>query len=63
MSFALTKEQLMIQKMAREFARKVLAETAAERDMTKEYPAENLKKWESWALWGFSFPLNTEVKI
>ncbi|MCP3926082.1 MAG: acyl-CoA dehydrogenase [Desulfobacterales bacterium] len=43
MSFQLTKEQKMIQKMAREFSRKVLADTAAERDKTHEYPAENLK--------------------
>ena len=43
MSFTLTKEQMMIQKMAREFSRKVLAETAAERDVTKTFPAENIK--------------------
>ena len=44
MAFALNDEQLMIQAMVREFARKVLAATAAERDRTKVFPAENLKK-------------------
>ncbi|MEN8781127.1 MAG: acyl-CoA dehydrogenase family protein, partial [Desulfobacterales bacterium] len=44
MAFALNDEQLMIQAMVREFARKVLAVTAAERDRTKAFPAENLKK-------------------
>ena len=48
MSFALTDEQIMIQTMAREFSRKVVAPTAAERDETKEFPAEILKKWENW---------------
>lgn len=44
MSFQLTKEQLMIQKMAREFALKELAPLAAERDQKHEYPADSLKK-------------------
>lgn len=44
MSFQLTKEQLMIQKMAREFALKDLAPVAAERDQKHEYPADSLKK-------------------
>jgi alkylation response protein AidB-like acyl-CoA dehydrogenase len=44
MSFQLTKEQLMIQKMAREFALKELAPLAAERDQNHEYPADSLKK-------------------
>jgi len=35
MTFKLTDEQLMIQSMVREFSRKVLAATAAERDLTK----------------------------
>jgi tRNA(Ile)-lysidine synthase TilS/MesJ len=63
MSFTLTKEQQMIQKMAREFSRKVLAETAAERDITKAFPAENLKKWVNSALWACLSLLNTGVKI
>ena len=44
MAFELTKEQLMIQKMAREFVAKELAPLAAERDRTHEYPADSLKK-------------------
>jgi len=56
MSFTLTKEQQMIQKMAREFSRKVLAETAAERDITKAFPAENLKKMGELGLMGMLVP-------
>ena len=44
MSVKLTKEQLMIQKMAREFAQKDLAVYAAERDKNHEFPSESLKK-------------------
>ncbi len=44
MALPLNKEQVMTQKMAREFARKELAATAAERDASHEYPRENLKK-------------------
>lgn len=44
MMFQLTKEQLMVQKMAREFAAKELAPLAAERDRTHAYPADSLKK-------------------
>ncbi|MDA3896915.1 MAG: acyl-CoA dehydrogenase family protein [Desulfobacteraceae bacterium] len=44
MSFLLSKEQLMIQKMAREFALKELAPLAAERDQNHIYPADSLKK-------------------
>lgn len=52
MAFEITKEQKMIQKMAREFARKELAETAAERDANHEFPAENLKKMGELGLLG-----------
>ena len=44
MLFKLTDEQLMIQNMVREFSRKVIAATAAERDKTKEFPAGNFKQ-------------------
>ncbi len=44
MTTPLNKEQKMTQKTAREFARKELALTAAERDISHEYPAANLKK-------------------
>lgn len=57
MAFALNDEQLMIQAMVREFARKVLAVTAAERDRTKAFPAENLKKMGELGLLGMMVPM------
>jgi len=60
MSFALTDEQIMIQTMAREFSRKVVAPTAAERDETKEFPAENLKKMGELGLMGMMVPFEYE---
>ena len=60
MSFALTDEQIMIQTMAREFSRKVVAPTAAERDETKEFPAENLKKMGELGLMGMMIPFEYE---
>ena len=56
MTFKLTDEQLMIQAMVREFSRKVLLPTAAERDRTKEFPAENLKKMGDLGLMGMMIP-------
>ena len=56
MLFKLTDEQLMIQAMVREFARKELAPTAAERDRTKEFPAVNLKKMAELGLLGMAIP-------
>ncbi len=56
MLFSLTDEQLMIQSMVREFSRKVLAATAAERDRTKEFPADNLKKMADLGLMGMMVP-------
>ncbi len=60
MSFKLTDEQLMIQSMVREFARKAVAETAAERDKTKEFPAKNLKKMGELGLLGMMVPFQYE---
>ncbi|MBU0991914.1 MAG: acyl-CoA dehydrogenase family protein [Proteobacteria bacterium] len=56
MVFELTKEQLMIQKMAREFARKDLALYAADRDRTHEFPAESLKKMGELGFMGMLVP-------
>ncbi|MCP4109565.1 MAG: acyl-CoA dehydrogenase [Desulfobacteraceae bacterium] len=56
MLFKLTDEQLMIQSMVREFSRKVIAVTAAERDRTKEFPAENLKKMGELGFMGMTVP-------
>lgn len=58
MSFKLTDEQLMIQSMVREFSRKVVAETAAERDKTKTFPADNLKKMAELGLLGMMVPFD-----
>ncbi len=55
--FKLTDEQLMIQSMVREFSRKVIASTAAERDKTKEFPADNLKKMGELGLMGMMVPV------
>ncbi len=52
----LTREHLMIQKMAREFARKDLAPLAAERDQKHEYPAESLKQMGELGLLGMLVP-------
>ena len=52
MFFELTEEQLMIQTMVRDFAQEVLLVTAMERDRTKEFPAENLKKMAELGLMG-----------
>ncbi len=56
MSFKLTEEQLMIQSMIREFSRKVVAEKAAERDKTREFPADNFKKMGKLGLMGMMIP-------
>ncbi|MBF0509345.1 MAG: acyl-CoA dehydrogenase family protein, partial [Deltaproteobacteria bacterium] len=57
MSIQLTDEQHMIQVMARDFARKELIPTAAERDETKEYPLENLKMMGELGLLGMTVPV------
>ena len=56
MSFRLTDEQLMIQSMVREFARKVVLPTAAERDRTKAFPIENLRQMGELGLMGMMIP-------
>ncbi len=56
MSFKLTEEQLMIQSMVRDLARAEFAPKAMERDKTKEFPAENLKKLGELGLMGMMIP-------
>ncbi|MEE8540629.1 MAG: acyl-CoA dehydrogenase family protein [Desulfobacterales bacterium] len=56
MSTLLNEEHLMIQNMVREFSRKVVATTAAERDLTKEFPADNLKQMSELGLMGMTVP-------
>lgn len=58
MLFKLTDEQVMIQNMVREFSRKVIASTAAERDKTKEFPAENFRQMGELGLMGMMIPEN-----
>ena len=57
MTFKLNDEQRMIQSMVREFARKVVAATAAERDRTKEFPSENLEQMGELGLLGMMVPV------
>lgn len=56
MLFKLTDEQLMIQNMVREFSRKVISATAAQRDKTKEFPAENFRQMGELGLMGMMIP-------
>jgi len=56
MSIQLTDEQLMIQSMVRDFAREVIAPTAAERDKTKAFPSENLKQLGELGFMGMMIP-------
>ncbi|MBW1704866.1 MAG: acyl-CoA dehydrogenase [Deltaproteobacteria bacterium] len=56
MAYELTEEQRMIRAMVREFAREVLLPTAAERDKTKEFPGENIRKMGELGLMGMNVP-------
>jgi alkylation response protein AidB-like acyl-CoA dehydrogenase len=56
MSFKLTEEQLMIQSMVRDLARQEFAPAAMERDQTKLFPADNLKKLAELGLMGMMVP-------
>ena len=56
MSFELTEEQKMIRAMVREFARTEILPTAAQRDRTKEFPSENLRKMGELGLLGMNVP-------
>jgi len=56
MSFKLTEEQLMIQSMVRDLARNEFAPKAMERDKTKEFPSDNLKKLGELGLMGMMVP-------
>lgn len=56
MAYHLTEEQKMIRAMVRDFARQEILPTAAERDRTGEFPAENLKKMGELGLMGMNVP-------
>ncbi len=57
MAYQLNEEQRMIRAMVREFARDTVLPTAAERDITGEFPAENLKKMGELGLLGMNAPV------
>ncbi|MCG6881872.1 MAG: acyl-CoA dehydrogenase [Deltaproteobacteria bacterium] len=57
MAYQLNEEQRMIRAMVREFARDTVLPTAAERDLTGEFPAENLKKMGELGLLGMNAPV------
>lgn len=56
MGYELNEEQKMIRAMVRDFSREVILPTAAERDRTREFPAENLKRMGELGLMGMSVP-------
>ncbi|MFZ5585697.1 MAG: acyl-CoA dehydrogenase [Thermodesulfobacteriota bacterium] len=56
MAFVLSEEQVMIQTMARDFAREVILPTAGERDRTREFPAENLRQMGELGFMGMMVP-------
>src|SRR5210317_353747 len=56
MTFKLTEEQLMVQSMVRDLGRTEFAPKAMERDRTKEFPADNLKKLGELGLMGMMIP-------
>jgi butyryl-CoA dehydrogenase len=56
MAYHLTDEQKMIQSMVRDFSREVLMPTAAERDITGEFPAESLRQMGELGLLGMNVP-------
>jgi len=56
MSYPFTEEQRMIRAMVREFAREELLPTAAERDRTKAFPRENIRKMGQLGLMGMNVP-------
>jgi butyryl-CoA dehydrogenase len=56
MGFELTEEQKMIRAMVRQFAREEILPTAAERDRTREFPRETLRKMGELGLLGMNVP-------
>ncbi|MEJ2726797.1 MAG: acyl-CoA dehydrogenase family protein, partial [Deltaproteobacteria bacterium] len=56
MSWELTEEQKMIRAMVRDFARSEILPGAAERDRSKEFPAEILKQMGELGLMGMNVP-------
>lgn len=57
MAYQLNEEQRMIRAMVKDFARENLLPTSAERDLSGEFPAENLKKMGELGLLGMNAPV------
>lgn len=56
MTYNFTEEQLMIRSMVRDLSREEFAPKAMERDKTKEFPAENIRKLGELGLMGMMVP-------
>ncbi len=56
MSYQLNEEQQMIQAMVRDFARRIILPTAAERDKTKEFPKDIIRQLGELGLMGMNVP-------
>jgi len=56
MSYQLNEEQKMIQAMVKDLARDAILPTAAERDKTKEFPADIIKQMGELGLMGMCVP-------
>jgi len=56
MHFDLTEEQTLIQRTARDFAKRVLTPRAAQRDRTGQYPTEELQQLADIGLLGINIP-------
>jgi alkylation response protein AidB-like acyl-CoA dehydrogenase len=56
MSYQLNEEQQMIQAMVRDFAREQILPTAAERDKTKEFPADIIRQLAELGIMGMTVP-------
>jgi butyryl-CoA dehydrogenase len=56
MSYQLNEEQKMIQAMVKDLARESILPTAAERDTTKEFPADIIKQMGELGLMGMGVP-------
>ena len=56
MTIRLTDEQIMIQSMARDFAREVIAPGAMKRDETREFPTEIFQKLSELGFMGMMVP-------
>ena len=56
MDFHLSKEQLMLQKMYRDFAENEVKPLAEHTDETEEFPVENVKKLAKLGMMGIYFP-------